>query len=852
MLTKQMQERIDSVFPFRDSEGNPQFRTGQRDVIVKILEAFLVKGKKFVGVEGPVGCGKSVINYVVARCVGHTKYLTSLVNLQDQIDAERWDEVRTLKGRRNYTCNHCGYNSNYKCDYDGPDKATCLNHMPKYETKKDTWSLLKSQIGHVNSKYNGLGLRQRTSFQGMSEHELDEFYTKAAKFLLDKKIDWAEKNGVLNPTYNFDVENKVCCTMSPVECPSKSSKLVAMMNGVNVYTPDMYYNMRMGGMTYPESFKTLMVIDECQATESVIQRIFKAELPIGMMEDLYGMDMSKYKTKDPKELFDVAFNHVTGELNTLYIALGMLKDLKTIMGVKSFNTLITVTSKSELSEAFQRIVGPTILDLDKDISPLDIMSYVFSGKKPDSDMAKFDKFISLARNNFVKKCKMNNVNDTVNIDKLIQFQRKTFGGKKLSDAIKKKTKKLKENNRFSASMGNDLLCDDIVHATTIIDLENLIKACVNSFGYMAKQSTIEKDGEKEDVSKVYLIDNDNSIKRKDYLYKNRLDKIFPSETTSVRNDKVINFIPVDIGWFMNKYFYRNMNHILLTSGTWVYYENAAKAYGIDTNDWEFIKMPSTFKPGKRPVYVMDDNSVISFSAKNNSGEYIYKTPEGIKLVSKTLNNTINGLRKYTKDKAGKNANILVHCHSFTLAKLIAENYIGDTNKLLIYLSNRESHIRSTVSDKIITTLPKSDVVDTIMNNPDSGYTILATSLSEGLDFKYDIVRHQIILKNPTPSLGDPYINVKNNGSVVYNIRRDPTFYNSKVFTTLIQQYGRVMRAEDDWGFTVMFDKSISANIKRFIKMPANVLDKWNVGYLLDGVRYSKSGNVIKFAELPYK
>jgi Rad3-related DNA helicase len=90
-------EDVMSHFPYKTP------REGQIETIESIVNAFS-SGKKFAMIEGPTGCGKSVIGMTIARMTGDAYYLTVQKMLQDQLvkDFNMFAEV--LKGRNAYVC----------------------------------------------------------------------------------------------------------------------------------------------------------------------------------------------------------------------------------------------------------------------------------------------------------------------------------------------------------------------------------------------------------------------------------------------------------------------------------------------------------------------------------------------------------------------------------------------------------------------------------------------------------------------------------------------------------------------------------------------------------------------------
>ena len=85
-----------------------------------------------------------------------------------------------------------------------------------------------------------------------------------------------------------------------------------------------------------------------------------------------------------------------------------------------------------------------------------------------------------------------------------------------------------------------------------------------------------------------------------------------------------------------------------------------------------------------------------------------------------------------------------------------------------------------------------------MNSGEESVLITAAA-KEGVDLAYEKARVQVILKLPIPNLRDPYTS---------SIRRNiPIYYNYSIAAALVQQAGRVVRAKDDWGFTIIYDRA---------------------------------------------
>jgi len=107
---------------------NKEFRKGQWDAIHQIMEA-IEDREKYIILNAPVGAGKSLIGYVVAKMLeeqGENTYLyTKTKQLQDQY-VNDFEDVKLIKGRSNFACateslvdcanGMCQSHYNFQCD----------------------------------------------------------------------------------------------------------------------------------------------------------------------------------------------------------------------------------------------------------------------------------------------------------------------------------------------------------------------------------------------------------------------------------------------------------------------------------------------------------------------------------------------------------------------------------------------------------------------------------------------------------------------------------------------------------------------------------------------------------------
>ena len=119
-----IRSELENKIPFK----NNGFRPGQWDAIVKVMNA-IENNDEYIILNAPVGLGKSLIGYIIAKTLeGYQKqtYLyTKTKQLQDQY-LNDFNDVRLVKGRGNFTCvtdemfncdkGLCQQMGNYKCE----------------------------------------------------------------------------------------------------------------------------------------------------------------------------------------------------------------------------------------------------------------------------------------------------------------------------------------------------------------------------------------------------------------------------------------------------------------------------------------------------------------------------------------------------------------------------------------------------------------------------------------------------------------------------------------------------------------------------------------------------------------
>ena len=82
-----------------------------------------------------------------------------------------------------------------------------------------------------------------------------------------------------------------------------------------------------------------------------------------------------------------------------------------------------------------------------------------------------------------------------------------------------------------------------------------------------------------------------------------------------------------------------------------------------------------------------------------------------------------------------------------------------------------------------------------------GRVMVSPSMGVGVDLPYDLCRFQIIVKIPFPNAGDPVRRAQAQTAFGKKL----AIYDTAM--ALQQTYGRIMRAQDDWGVTYLLDQN---------------------------------------------
>jgi Rad3-related DNA helicase len=236
------------------------------------------------------------------------------------------------------------------------------------------------------------------------------------------------------------------------------------------------------------------------------------------------------------------------------------------------------------------------------------------------------------------------------------------------------------------------------------------------------------------------------------------------------------FIPHNLGNAAERLLFSYGEKILIMSGTIYDKETYCRNLGVNPSEVYFINVPSAFPVKNRPIYLKPDYQVdTSFSQwDNNFEEMIGKIEKVMSIFS---------------DVKG-----LIHVPSYDAARQLADRL--PTSRIL-------THSKDDAQDKLEFFFRSEDPL-----------VFISPVCYQGVDFKEDRARFQIVLRVPYLNTSDEFVNHK--------VQNDFSWFNYKALVVLGQQLGRVNRSESDFGVTFLMDERFN----KFLAKNSKKLPKW--------------------------
>lgn len=311
---------------------------------------------------------------------------------------------------------------------------------------------------------------------------------------------------------------------------------------------------------------------------------------------------------------------------------------------------------------------------------------------------------------------------------------------------------------------NTTIPREMMSYTDIKDWVSFLEATYDSYKDINTNQLTKQKGDRIERVKRKIKEITNNIKNN------------PQNWVVSIEDDTVSFKPLKVDEYAKDTLFQYADKVLFMSATILDKDLFCKWLGLDPKEVYYIKSDSPFKKEYRPIHM----KLVGPMSKR---ALWHTAPKTIPVLREILDKH--------KDEKG-----LIHTNSYK-----CQNYIMD-------------HI---VQQRLLSHTPKTrDQVLETFENSKNPYVLVSPSMSEGVDLPYEKCQFQIIYKVPYPYLGDRQINERKN--------IDPEWYAYKTIMTLMQAYGRGMRAENDHCDTYILDKNIQILLKN--KMYRNLIPKF--------------------------
>lgn len=245
-----------------------------------------------------------------------------------------------------------------------------------------------------------------------------------------------------------------------------------------------------------------------------------------------------------------------------------------------------------------------------------------------------------------------------------------------------------------------------------------------------------------------------------------------------REGQVVTFKPVRVAAFAAEYLFGFAEKVLMLSATILDADTYLKSLGIDPADAHIIRVPSDFPVQNRPIRLRP-------SARLTRNHLDRDLPRLARAVEQIM-------EEHPTEKG------VIHAHSYRIAAFLQQNLPLHSRQRLV------THTDSSGRDAALFQH---------MSSPDA--TVLLTpSMTEGIDLTGDLSRWQILCKIPYANLGDAQVKART--------EQEPAWYDWRTCLSIVQAYGRSVRARDDFAVTYMLD----ADFPRYLKRQKNRLPEW--------------------------
>ena len=288
---------------------------------------------------------------------------------------------------------------------------------------------------------------------------------------------------------------------------------------------------------------------------------------------------------------------------------------------------------------------------------------------------------------------------------------------------------------------------------------------------------IKANSDNEKALSKYEKKRDNIISKMDMVIENPDEWIwyFDEIKYGKTEYKKLIFAPITAMDYADLLLHKTQINIFMT-GTPFNRELFCKWLSLNEDETEFIHIPDSFPPENHEIYLTHTGR-FSGNGKKTNQSIMYKAIEGI-------------IGKHYDEKG------VIHCPSYKLAKDIFDNVGSD--RLMMYAKGNTKD-----KERKLKEYKESD-----------NKVLIGFSLEEGVDFKDDEGRFQIVTKvqNLYPT----------NEISARNDLDNWQWYHCQAVKSLQQTLGRIIRSADDYGVTYILDSNINTVFDRAFKHNINI------------------------------
>jgi Rad3-related DNA helicase len=227
--------------------------------------------------------------------------------------------------------------------------------------------------------------------------------------------------------------------------------------------------------------------------------------------------------------------------------------------------------------------------------------------------------------------------------------------------------------------------------------------------------------------------------------------------------------------------------IVISSATILDPEHFLRDIGLPTDSYIHENTPNIFPPQSCPVYITPSIDMTRRGQQDN-------LPRAMELITAILD-------RHPTERG------IIHTVSYQLQEWIKKTIPACYKERMVF-HEREG---------------RNDTLAEWKENSQPNSVLVAVAMEEGLDLKYDLARFQIVLKCPWGQLGDRRVQKRK------ALSDGPYWYRLQALRTLLQSFGRIMRAEDDYGVTYVIDHSAV----RLLQENWQIVPKWAKERIMD-------------------